>query len=191
MLDKEETRLRAHGTTSLLLYTSLRSCWPRVSLRHEALPEERLPAHADPKLGLDTHPAYWKRKRLHVLLYCTVLYCTTILLHTLFTLVLYLSMYTRTHPKHTRGTNPFSAISPCITFLVIVVVVVVVVGLVTNSLLYYTTCIQASDVMPIPFSRFTKSVGRLFDFVWSRLLPSRLTLLLYSRRYTRALGTLP
>lgn len=77
MLDKEETRLRAHGTTSLLLYTSLRSCWPRVSLRHEALPEERLPAHADPKLGLDTHPAYWKRKRLHVLLYCTVLYYYT------------------------------------------------------------------------------------------------------------------
>lgn len=146
MLDKEETRLRAHGTTSLLLYTSVRSCWPRVSLRHEALPEERLPAHADPKLGLDTHPAYWKRKRLHVLLYCT-----TILLHALFTLVLYLSMYTRTHPKHTRGTNPFSAISPCITFLVLVVVVV---GLVTNSLLYYTTCIQASDMMPIPFRAY-------------------------------------
>lgn len=146
MLDKEETRLRAHGTTSLLLYTSLRSCWPRVSLRHEALPEERLPAHADPKLGLDTHPAYWKRTVS--MYYCTVLCCTTILLHTLFTLVLYLSMYTRTHPKHTRGTNPFSAISPCITFLVLVVVV----GLVTNSLLY-TTCIQASDVMPIPFSR--------------------------------------
>lgn len=77
MLDKEETRLRAHGTTSLLLYTSLRSCWPRVSLRHEALPEERLPAHADPKLGLDTHPAYWKRKRLHVLLYYPVLYYYT------------------------------------------------------------------------------------------------------------------
>lgn len=78
MLDKEETRLRAHGTTSLLLYTSLRSAgWPRVSLRHEALPEERLPAHADPKLGLDTHPAYWKRKRLHVLLYCTILYYYT------------------------------------------------------------------------------------------------------------------
>lgn len=69
-------------------------------------------------------------------------YCTVLLYYyipTLFTLVLYLSMYTRTHPKHTRGTNPFSAISPCITFLVIVVVVVV--GLVTNSLLYYTTCI--------------------------------------------------
>lgn len=115
--------------------------------------------------------------------YCTVLCCTTILLHTLFTLVLYLSMYTRTHPKHTRGTNPFSAISPCITFLVIVV------GLVTNSLLYYTTCIQASDVMPIPFRAYY--VGRLFDFVWSRLLPFRLTLLYYSRRYTRALGTLP
>lgn len=84
--------------------------------------------------------------------YCTILYCAVLLYYYIpyFTLVLYLSMYTRTHPKHTRGTNPFSAISPCITFLVIVVVVVV--GLVTNSLLY-TTCIQASDVMPIPFSR--------------------------------------
>lgn len=182
--------MRAHGTTSLLLYTSLRSCWPRVSLRHEALPEERLPAHADPKLGLDTHPAYWKRKRLHVLLYYPVLYCTTILLHTLFylsTVPIYV-LYTRTHPKHTRGTNPFSAISPCITFLVIVVVVV---GLVTNSLLYYTTCIQASDVMPIPFRALLGRSGRLFDLVWSRLLPFRLTLLYYSRRYTRALGTLP
>lgn len=103
--------------------------------------------------------------------YCTVLYyCTTILLHTLFTLVLYLSIYTRTHPKHTRGTNPFSAISPCITFLVLVVVV----GLVTNSLLY-TTGIQASDVMPIPFSRLLGRSGRLFDLARSRLLPSRLT----------------
>lgn len=85
-------------------------------------------------------------------------------------------MYTRTHPKHTRGTNPFSAISPCITFLVIVVVVVVV-GLVTNSLLYYTTGIQASDVMPIPFRALLGRLGRLFDLVWSRLLPFRLTLL--------------
>lgn len=110
---RDEIACAWHNFASSLYIGS--KCWPRVSLRHEALPEERLPAHADPKLGLDTHPAYWKRKRLHVLLYCT-----TILLHTLFTLVLYLSMYTRTHPKHTRGTNPFSAISPCITFLVIV-----------------------------------------------------------------------
>lgn len=162
---RDEIACAWHNFASSLYIAS--KCWPRVSLRHEALPEERLPAHADPKLGLDTHPAYWKRKRLHVLLYCT-----TILLHTLFTLVLYLSMYTRTHPKHTRGTNPFSAISPYITFLVIVVVVV---GLVTNSLLYYTTCIQASDVMPIPFRALLGRSGRLFDLVWSRLLPSRLT----------------
>lgn len=99
-------------------------------------------------------------------------YCTVLLYYyipTLFTLVLYLSMYTRTHPKHTRGTNPFSAISPCITFLVIVVVVV---GLVTNSL--YDR-VHASGVMPIPFSRLLGRLGRLFDLVQSRLLPSRLT----------------
>lgn len=166
MLDMEETRLRAHGTTSLLLYTSLRSCWPRVSLRHEALPEERLPAHADPKLGLDTHPAYWKRKRLHVLLYCT-----TILLHTLFTLVP-IYVHEDTPKTHTGHESLFGHLAvyyvSCHRRLVVVVVVV---GLVTNSL--YDR-VHASGVMPMPFSRLLGRLGRLFDLVWSRLLPSRL-----------------
>jgi len=171
----EETRLRAHGTTSLLLYTSLRSCWPRVSLRHEALPEERLPAHADPKLGLDTHPAYWKRKRLHVLLYCT-----TILLHTLFTLVP-IYVHEDTPKTHTGHESLFGHLA-----------------------VYYVSCHRrrrrrrrSCHEFTTVYDRYpslrcdantlfalTRSVGRLFDFVWSR---PRLTLLLYSRRNTGAL----
>lgn len=147
----EETRLRAHGTTSLLLYTSLRSCWPRVSLRHEALPEERLPAHTDPKLGLDTHPAYWKRKRLHVLLYCTVLYYyTTTYLIYLSTVPIY--VHEDTPKTHTGHESLFGHLA--VYYVSCHRRLVVVVGLVTNSLLYYTTCIQTSDVMPIPFRAY-------------------------------------
>lgn len=147
MLDKEETRLRAHGTTSLLLYTSLRSAGPVLVCDTKHFPRKGCRHMRIQNWGW-THIQLTGKENVSMY-YCTVLYCTTILLHTLFTLVLYLSMYTRTHPKHTRGTNPFSAISPCITFLVIVVVVVVV-GLVTNSL--YDR-VHPSDVMPIPFSR--------------------------------------
>lgn len=150
MLDKEETRLRAHGTTSLLLYTSLRSAGPVLVCDTKHFPRKGCRHMRIQNWGW-TYIQLTGKENVSMY-YCTVLYCTTILLHTLFTLVLYLSMYTRTHPKHTRGTNPFSAISPCITFLVIVVVVV---GLVTNSL--YDR-VHASDVMPIPFSRFTRSV---------------------------------
>lgn len=118
MLDKEETRLRAHGTTSLLLYTSLRSAGPVLVCDTKHFPRKGCRHMRIQNWGW-THIQLTGKENVSMY-YCTVLYCTTILLHTLFTLVLYLSMYTRTHPKHTRGTNPFSAISPRITFLVIV-----------------------------------------------------------------------
>lgn len=138
---RDEIACAWHNFASSLYIAS--KCWPRVSdTKH--FPRKGCRHMRIQNWGW-THIQLTGKENVSMY-YCTILYCTTILLHTLFTLVLYLSMYTRTHPKHTRGTNPFSAISPCITFLVIVVVV----GLVTNSL--YDR-VHASGVMPIPFSR--------------------------------------